>query len=125
MVLSAVDFPSVQSSLLSKGYLVGTASLQRIALMHRVRRLPRRNWRCNLDVTQSLTQLHVAQICYIPHGRGAITYYSSTGFYQEPSQGNVVIVSAPFFFGAYGTHKMKNRKLWMILLVPTPCLMKL
>ena len=25
----------------------------------------RRNWRCNQNVTQSLTQLHVAQICNI------------------------------------------------------------
>ena len=45
-----------------KGYLVGTASYKGITPMHVSVGYSRRNWRRNQNVTQSLTQLHVARI---------------------------------------------------------------
>ena len=60
-------------------------------------------------------------------GRGAITYYSSTGL-PEPSQGNVVNSSCAvfsFFGSECGNTQMKKQKIMDDPTCSYPCLMKL
>ena len=45
--------------------------------------------------------------------------------YQSLLEDNVVIVSAPFFFGAYGNTQMKKQKIMDDPTCSYPCLMKL
>ena len=45
--------------------------------------------------------------------------------YQSLLEDNVVIVSAPFFFGAYGNTQMKKQKIMVDPTCSYPCLIKL